>query len=173
MKRISQSENANSLSLERIKMKHKWILAVVVCAAVIAVSILYINESTDITGAAASGPIDLKTFNYSAVTDKSDFPQVNVTGVIDNICMIPSLPLWNRAGGGKAGGQISVTVRGCPGTSMWVTEAQEYENTVWYRVQKSENQNGFQMWWDGWITDKVILQGPLPVSLEEYQKQQK
>lgn len=152
-------------------MKNKWIFVAILCMAVAAVSLLYFNREPNITGAAEK--IDLKTFNYSAVTDRSDFPRVNVTGVIDNICMMPSLPLWNKAGGGKAGGQISVTLRGCPGTAVEVIDAQRYENNTWYHVQKVENKDGLQMWWDGWITDKVILRGPLPISLEEYKKMQK
>ena len=143
-------------------MKHKLVLAAVICVAVISVSFLFFSKEANISGAA----VDLKTFNYSAVTDRESFPKVNVTGVIDNICLLPHLPLWDKVGGGQAGGKIAITVGGCPGTQMYVTDVQQYGNTTWYHVQRYENKNGLQMYWDGWIPEKAILQGPLPVRAE-------
>lgn len=153
-------------------MRHKWILAVVVLVAVVGLTFLYFNDEAVITGAipSTSEPVDLLTFDYSAVTKREDFPKVNVTGVIDDICMLSSLPLWNRAGGGQTGGQVAITVKGCPGTPMHVVEVQQIENTTWFKVQKYEKRNNMEMWWEGWVTDKAILQGPLPIPLEEYQK---
>ena len=139
----------------------------VVLAIVIGATLLFFNQRPNITGAIPSEPVDLKTFDYSSVGAREDFPKVNITGVIDNACLLPSVPLWSRVGAGKAGGSISIEVRGCPGTEMQVIEIEDYEGTTWYHVQKYEKRGDLQMWWDGWTTGKVILQGPLPVPVEE------
>lgn len=151
-------------------MKHKWILVLVICISIIGLTFLFTDDLSIITGAIPSNsvePVDLKTFDYPSVIEKEDFPRVNVTGVIEDICMLPQLPLWDKAGGGQAGGSIAIAVEGCPGTSMYVTEVQDYGNTTWYHVQKYEERGGLQMYWDGWVTGKVILQGPLPVLVEQ------
>lgn len=148
-------------------MRHKWLLAVIILLAVVGVTFLFFNKGIDITGAiSTTSEVDLLTFNYSAVTEFEGYPKVNVTGVIDGMCLLPGLPLWNKAGAGKAGGKIPIKVKGCPGTPMSVTGVQQYENTTWFKVNKHERKDGMDMWWEGWVTDRVILQGPLPVLAE-------
>jgi hypothetical protein len=149
-------------------MRNKWVLVLVIFVAVIGLTLLFTDNLPNITGAGANldEPVDLNTFDYASVVDREDFPKVNVTGVIDNICMLPGLPLWSKAGAGNAGGEIAITVRGCPGTEMRVVEIQDHEGTTWYRVQKNENRDGLQMWWEGWVTEKVIIRGPLPIPVE-------
>ncbi len=116
----------------------------------------------------------LRKFDYAACDgEQKCFPRANVSGMIKNECVTKSIKLWSKVGGEGAGGHYLINLRGCPGTHVTVRNVEKYNGEYWYDVLYEGSIHGELDVRLGWVPETVVLAGPLPMTLEEYNERTK